>query len=159
MPRKRKKKPTQSVQGSETGGEQAPYTSSGNDSLNVNTNVDSETNSLPVDNSPPAGHRVVDMTQSHVQVALAHHSEIAAGPPPDVVDEPGPAAAAAAGPEMAVIQLTKSNNGMGLSIIATQGFNQDKKGIYIKTVVKGGAAEMVSSRRMTNDRLRGNQLM
>lgn len=47
-------------------------------------------------------------------------------------------------PEIQVIMLRKSNNGMGLSIVATKGLNQDKLGIYIKTVVKGGAADIVS---------------
>ncbi|KAI1286745.1 Afadin [Halotydeus destructor] len=45
------------------------------------------------------------------------------------------------GPEIQVIHLQKSNNGMGLSIVATKGLGQDKLGIYIKTVVKGGAAD------------------
>lgn len=44
-------------------------------------------------------------------------------------------------PEIHVIQLHKSNNGMGLSIVATKGVNQDKLGIYIKSVVPGGAAD------------------
>ncbi|XP_064119652.1 afadin-like isoform X5 [Macrobrachium nipponense] len=44
-------------------------------------------------------------------------------------------------PEIHVIQLQKSNNGMGLSIVATKGVNQDKLGIYIKSVVPGGAAD------------------
>uniref|UniRef100_A0A8C7URH4 Afadin n=1 Tax=Oncorhynchus mykiss TaxID=8022 RepID=A0A8C7URH4_ONCMY len=34
------------------------------------------------------------------------------------------------------------HNGMGLSIVAAKGAGQDKLGIYIKSVVKGGAADM-----------------
>lgn len=45
-------------------------------------------------------------------------------------------------PEIIVIQLRKKNNSMGLSIIATRGMNQERQGIYIKNVVKNGAAAM-----------------
>ncbi|XP_065208154.1 afadin isoform X2 [Planococcus citri] len=44
-------------------------------------------------------------------------------------------------PEIHVIKLHKSNNGMGLSIVAAKGAGQEKLGIYIKAVVKGGAAD------------------
>ncbi|RZF35618.1 hypothetical protein LSTR_LSTR005146 [Laodelphax striatellus] len=44
-------------------------------------------------------------------------------------------------PEIQVIKLHKSNNGMGLSIVAAKGAGQDRLGIYIKSVVKGGAAD------------------
>ncbi|KAJ9573633.1 hypothetical protein L9F63_008974, partial [Diploptera punctata] len=44
-------------------------------------------------------------------------------------------------PEIQVIKLNKSNNGMGLSIVAAKGAGQDRLGIYIKSVVKGGAAD------------------
>uniref|UniRef100_A0A671NFG7 Afadin n=1 Tax=Sinocyclocheilus anshuiensis TaxID=1608454 RepID=A0A671NFG7_9TELE len=36
----------------------------------------------------------------------------------------------------------KKHNGMGLSIVAAKGAGQDKLGIYIKSVVKGGAADI-----------------
>lgn len=42
--------------------------------------------------------------------------------------------------EIIVIQLRKKNNSMGLSIIAARGVGQDRQGIYIKNVVKNGAA-------------------
>ncbi|KAG0411405.1 hypothetical protein HPB47_011467, partial [Ixodes persulcatus] len=45
------------------------------------------------------------------------------------------------GPQVATITLHKSSNGMGLSIVAARGTNQDRLGIYIKSVVKGGAAD------------------
>ncbi|GLG95429.1 Putative actin filament-binding protein afadin [Gryllus bimaculatus] len=45
-------------------------------------------------------------------------------------------------PEVQLIKLNKSNNGMGLSIVAAKGAGQDKLGIYIKSVVKGGAADV-----------------
>ncbi|KAG8189760.1 hypothetical protein JTE90_012933 [Oedothorax gibbosus] len=45
-------------------------------------------------------------------------------------------------PELATIRLQKSNNGIGLSIVAAGGANHDKLGIYIKSVVKGGAADL-----------------
>ncbi|XP_014251029.1 afadin isoform X2 [Cimex lectularius] len=44
-------------------------------------------------------------------------------------------------PEIQIIKLHKSNNGMGLSIVAAKGAGQDRLGIYIKSVVKGGAAD------------------
>ncbi|QQP51614.1 Uncharacterized protein FKW44_013034, partial [Caligus rogercresseyi] len=43
-------------------------------------------------------------------------------------------------PELQTIQLSKSNSGMGLSIIAAKGVGKDKLGIYVKAVVEGGAA-------------------
>uniref|UniRef100_A0A2R5LKM4 Putative actin filament-binding protein afadin n=1 Tax=Ornithodoros turicata TaxID=34597 RepID=A0A2R5LKM4_9ACAR len=43
--------------------------------------------------------------------------------------------------QVATICLQKSNSGMGLSIVAARGVNQEKLGIYIKSVVKGGAAD------------------
>uniref|UniRef100_A0A672QF75 Afadin n=1 Tax=Sinocyclocheilus grahami TaxID=75366 RepID=A0A672QF75_SINGR len=44
-------------------------------------------------------------------------------------------------PEIATVTL-KKHNGMGLSIVAAKGAGQDKLGIYIKSVVKGGAADI-----------------
>ncbi|XP_025158931.1 uncharacterized protein LOC105186790 isoform X3 [Harpegnathos saltator] len=44
-------------------------------------------------------------------------------------------------PEIHVIKLHKSTNGMGLSIVAAKGAGQDRLGIYIKSVVTGGAAD------------------
>lgn len=49
------------------------------------------------------------------------------------------------GPEVQVYLMHKGDGGMGLSIVATKGLNQDKSGIYIKSVVPGGAADRVSS--------------
>ena len=43
-------------------------------------------------------------------------------------------------PEIQTIMLTKSNQGLGLSIVAARGQGRDRLGIYIKAVVKGGAA-------------------
>ncbi|XP_018413212.1 PREDICTED: afadin isoform X2 [Nanorana parkeri] len=43
-------------------------------------------------------------------------------------------------PEIITVTL-KKQNGMGLSIVAAKGAGQEKLGIYIKSVVKGGAAE------------------
>jgi hypothetical protein len=45
-------------------------------------------------------------------------------------------------PEIIVIQLRKKDNSMGLSIIAARGVGQERLGIYIKNVVKNGAAAM-----------------
>lgn len=47
-------------------------------------------------------------------------------------------------PEVQVIKLQKINNGIGLSIVSARGTNQNQLGIYIKSVVKGGAADLVS---------------
>uniref|UniRef100_A0A8C4RWT3 Afadin n=1 Tax=Erpetoichthys calabaricus TaxID=27687 RepID=A0A8C4RWT3_ERPCA len=44
-------------------------------------------------------------------------------------------------PEVVTVTL-KKHNGMGLSIVAAKGAGQDKLGIYIKSVVKGGAADL-----------------
>jgi afadin len=43
-------------------------------------------------------------------------------------------------PEIQKIRLVKSNQGMGLSIVAAKGVGKDRLGIYIKAVVEGGAA-------------------
>ncbi|KAJ2939621.1 hypothetical protein O0L34_g14338 [Tuta absoluta] len=43
-------------------------------------------------------------------------------------------------PRLQIIQLNKNSNGMGLSIVAAKGAGQSKLGIYIKSVVAGGAA-------------------
>ncbi|XP_059470521.1 afadin isoform X2 [Neocloeon triangulifer] len=45
-------------------------------------------------------------------------------------------------PERAVVQLNKAATGLGLSIVAAKGAGQDKLGIYVKTVVRGGAADI-----------------
>lgn len=47
-------------------------------------------------------------------------------------------------PDVQIFKLQKSNNGIGLSIVAAQGNHQAQQGIYIKSVVKGGAADLVS---------------
>ncbi|CRK86937.1 CLUMA_CG000755, isoform E [Clunio marinus] len=44
-------------------------------------------------------------------------------------------------PEVQTIKLHKNTNGMGLSIVAAKGAGQDRLGIYIKSVVAGGAAD------------------
>uniref|UniRef100_A0A6P4F7I5 Afadin isoform X4 n=1 Tax=Drosophila rhopaloa TaxID=1041015 RepID=A0A6P4F7I5_DRORH len=44
-------------------------------------------------------------------------------------------------PELQLIKLHKNSNGMGLSIVAAKGAGQEKLGIYIKSVVPGGAAD------------------
>lgn len=59
-----------------------------------------------------------------------------------VVAMNGPPAVKGA-PEVKVYLLHKTNNGMGLSIVATKGIGQDQLGIYVKTVVPGGAADAV----------------
>ncbi|XP_017141725.1 uncharacterized protein LOC108155427 isoform X4 [Drosophila miranda] len=44
-------------------------------------------------------------------------------------------------PELQLIKLHKNSNGMGLSIVAAKGAGQERLGIYIKSVVPGGAAD------------------
>ncbi|XP_017846332.1 afadin isoform X10 [Drosophila busckii] len=44
-------------------------------------------------------------------------------------------------PEVQLIKLHKNSNGMGLSIVAAKGAGQERLGIYIKSVVPGGAAD------------------
>ncbi|CAG9785219.1 unnamed protein product [Diatraea saccharalis] len=43
-------------------------------------------------------------------------------------------------PRLTIVQLNKNSSGMGLSIVAAKGYGQNKLGIYIKSVVAGGAA-------------------
>nr|XP_032511319.1 uncharacterized protein LOC116765828 isoform X2 [Danaus plexippus plexippus] len=43
-------------------------------------------------------------------------------------------------PRVQIVQLHKNSNSMGLSIVAAKGAGQSKLGIYIKSVVPGGAA-------------------
>ena len=54
--------------------------------------------------------------------------------------------------DIQTIRLHKSNNGMGLSIVAAKGAGQDRLGIYIKSVVAGGAAD-VDGRLQAGDQL------
>ncbi|KAM4693859.1 afadin isoform 2-T2 [Discoglossus pictus] len=54
-------------------------------------------------------------------------------------------------PEIITVTL-KKQHGMGLSIVAAKGAGQEKLGIYIKSVVKGGAAE-VDGRLAAGDQL------
>ncbi|XP_056284759.1 afadin isoform X14 [Pseudoliparis swirei] len=54
-------------------------------------------------------------------------------------------------PEVVTVTL-KKHNGMGLSIVAAKGAGQEKLGIYIKSVVKGGAAD-VDGRLTAGDQL------
>ncbi|XP_024865172.1 afadin isoform X2 [Kryptolebias marmoratus] len=54
-------------------------------------------------------------------------------------------------PEVVTVTL-KKHNGMGLSIVAAKGAGQEKLGIYIKSVVKGGAAD-VDGRLAAGDQL------
>lgn len=73
------------------------------------------------------------------------------GPPQGAVTLPQPLARGNNGqymmqpvPEVQVYLMHKGDGGMGLSIVATKGCNQVKIGIYIKSVVPGGAAARVS---------------
>ena len=50
-------------------------------------------------------------------------------------------ATAASGPAIVKFKLNKKNNGLGLSIVAARGTNQMHQGIYIKSVVPGGASD------------------
>ncbi|XP_055616215.1 afadin isoform X7 [Toxorhynchites rutilus septentrionalis] len=45
-------------------------------------------------------------------------------------------------PEIHIIKLHKNASGMGLSIVAAKGAGQERLGIYIKSVVTGGAADL-----------------
>ncbi|KAK9888640.1 hypothetical protein WA026_000868 [Henosepilachna vigintioctopunctata] len=52
-----------------------------------------------------------------------------------------PSALSSTQPEIQVIRLHKTGGGMGLSIVAAKGAGQERLGIYIKSVVPGGAAD------------------
>jgi len=45
-------------------------------------------------------------------------------------------------PELQLLQLRKASDSMGLSIVAARGTGQQQLGIYIKSVVKGGSADL-----------------
>ncbi|XP_028968030.1 afadin [Galendromus occidentalis] len=45
-------------------------------------------------------------------------------------------------PEICILFLKKLNNSMGLSIIAAKGYGQEHLGIYVKSIVPGGAADL-----------------
>ena len=45
------------------------------------------------------------------------------------------------GPSIVKIKLNKKNNGLGLSIVAARGTSQMHTGIYVKSVVAGGASD------------------
>lgn len=45
------------------------------------------------------------------------------------------------GPTIVKFKINKKNNGLGLSIVAARGTNQMHQGIYIKSVVPGGASD------------------
>lgn len=53
-----------------------------------------------------------------------------------------PSALSSTQPEVHVIRLHKAGGGMGLSIVAAKGAGQERLGIYIKSVVPGGAADI-----------------
>ncbi|KFB41289.1 AGAP004039-PA-like protein [Anopheles sinensis] len=55
-------------------------------------------------------------------------------------------------PEVQIIKLHKNANGMGLSIVAAKGAGQERLGIYIKSVVGGGAAD-IDGRLQAGDQL------
>lgn len=83
------------------------------------------------------------MTQPQSQPMPMHAQPV----PHQMPLQPGRLSAASAPePEVQVLKLQKLNSGMGLSIVAARGVNQDRLGIYIKSVVKGGAADQVSDR-------------
>lgn len=46
--------------------------------------------------------------------------------------------------ETTTVSFPKVNGSMGLSIVAAQGIGREERGIYIKSVVTGGAAALVS---------------
>uniref|UniRef100_A0A1Y1NGW7 Afadin n=2 Tax=Photinus pyralis TaxID=7054 RepID=A0A1Y1NGW7_PHOPY len=52
-----------------------------------------------------------------------------------------PSALSTTQPEVQIIRLHKAGGGMGLSIVAAKGAGQERLGIYIKSVVPGGAAD------------------
>ncbi|KAF5290937.1 hypothetical protein FQA39_LY14543 [Lamprigera yunnana] len=52
-----------------------------------------------------------------------------------------PSALSTTQPEIQIIRLHKAGGGMGLSIVAAKGAGQERLGIYIKSVVPGGAAD------------------
>jgi len=95
----------------------------------VNTNQKPQPSSLPVNVQPqqmPPPPTVIAVTTP--TTASKHHMSS---------DEAG----LASGPTVVKLKLSKKNNGLGLSIVAARGVNQINSGIYVKSVVPGGAAD------------------
>ena len=58
--------------------------------------------------------------------------------------EVGPPGSVPKEPDVLTVTFGKVHGSMGLSIVAAKGEGQEKRGIYIKSVVPGGAAALVS---------------
>ena len=77
---------------------------------------------------------------------------------PSVVPSAGGGSAGGGGgggdpqPELQLLQLRKASDSMGLSIVAARGTGQQQLGIYIKSVVKGGSAD-IDGRLQAGDQL------
>ena len=84
--------------------------------------------------------RQADQQQLHQRTSGSDEGSIPVVSPSPVAMNGHPSKA---GPEIKVYLLHKTNSGMGLSIVATKGIGQDQLGIYVKTVVPGGAADLV----------------
>jgi len=61
--------------------------------------------------------------------------------PDDTIDFTSQSQQQELGPTVVKLKLSKKNNGLGLSIVAARGTNQINSGIYVKSVVPGGAAD------------------
>lgn len=95
-------------------------------------------------NVPPSEPRTEPATPTLSTTSFSYSNSNVPQMPPFPRNSTANSIALPQNPEIQVLKLEKSNTGMGLSIVAMRGSNQDKLGVYIKSVVKGGAADRVS---------------
>jgi afadin len=128
-------------------------------SKSTTTTTAAATATTSVDSAPPL---VITPTSASVPVPIVVSSQVDSRQPTQMVaqvktpalqtqisnEKPqlaatatSTAASAASGPAIVKFKLNKKNNGLGLSIVAARGTNQMHQGIYIKSVVPGGASD------------------
>lgn len=88
------------------------------------------------------GYRIYGNLQGVVRLPKYTSEPVLAIPPQLPMSPPSPYSNA---PAHAIIKLQKRNGGLGLSIVAARSQRNDKLGIYIKSVVRNGAADLVSA--------------
>ncbi|XP_054164184.1 afadin-like [Oppia nitens] len=115
-----------------------------------NVGPETQTDSGPGPTQPPSMSTAPMSMTSSLLMTQPTLASSQGPPPPHLQMQMGPpstrgsTASAFSEPEVQLLKLQKSNNGMGLSIVAARGVtqSQDRLGIYIKSVVKGGAADL-----------------
>lgn len=88
------------------------------------------------------GYRIYGNLQGVVRLPKYTSEPVLAIPPQVPMSPPSPYSNA---PAHAIIKLQKRNGGLGLSIVAARSQRNERLGIYIKSVVRNGAADLVST--------------